>query len=82
MERRQRAVGLGARERALRGGCEGAHGSVVTLCFGVELARLAEIDCESVPERERPEGCAKRRGRGIRRLSFWEWGGVRKIVPT
>jgi hypothetical protein len=55
MERRQRAVGLGARECALRGGCAGVHGSVVTLCVGVELARLAEIDCGSVPERERQE---------------------------
>lgn len=82
MERRQRAVGLGARECALRGGCAGAHGSVVTLCFGVELARLAEMDCGSVPERERQEGCAKRRVRGISRLSLWKWGGVREIVPT
>jgi hypothetical protein len=53
MERRQRAVGLGARQCALMGGCAGARGSAATVCFGVELARLAEIDCGSVPERER-----------------------------
>jgi hypothetical protein len=59
MERRQRAVGLGARQCALRGGCAGARGSAATVWFSLELARLTEIDCETMPERERQERCAE-----------------------
>ncbi len=57
MERRQRAVGLGARKCALRrGSATQRRGNAVAVWFDVELARFAEIDCESIPEWEKREG--------------------------